>query len=430
MKSAEMTERRPVEFPDLPSRVEVIDCTLRDGEQTPGVWFTVQEKVELAALLARAGVAVLDAGFPASSESEVEALQEMHHLNLSARIGATARPLKRDIDAAARAKADEVFLFFPTSDLRIHETLGVDRARARAMVREGAEEAASRGLGVNIVFEDATRSDFGLLLQVLGDVATSVPVQRVVVADTVGCSVPQTIEPFVRALRAHVPSGTAVCAHTHNDYGLATATTVSAVIGGAAAVTCTVNGIGERAGNADLAETVAALEHLLGVPHGIDPTMLPTLSRTIERLTGIFCSPIKPVTGFNVFRHESGIHVDAMLKDRRSYEHLPASWVGRTHEYVLGKNSGTSLLRLLLEENAVIHDDELLRDLLQYVQDETMARSKSELARAHHAKSAFEEVVLAGVSPALLLSRLLKKESGFFGIAQKHSTAPPIKDVG
>lgn len=429
--SDELKRELRATFPDAPATVEIIDCTLRDGEQTPGVWFTVEEKVELAAMLSRAGVALLDAGFPASSDAEVEALQEMRRQGLSARIAATARPVRRDIEAAVRANAQEVFLFFPTSDLRMRETLGVDRAGAQLKLREGVEEAAGRGLGVNIVFEDATRSDLGFLTEILHDILRTAPVRRVVVADSVGCALPQTIEASVRKLRGRLPATTAVCIHGHNDYGLATATTVSAVIGGASAVTCTVNGIGERAGNADLAETVAALEHLLGIQHTVDPKALPALSSAVEQLTGIFCSATKPVTGFNVFRHESGIHVDAMLKNRRAYEHLPAGWVGRSHEYVLGKNSGTSLVRRLLQEAGIACSDELVHDLLGFVQTTTTSRPKSELSRAQHAKTAFAEVALAGVSPALVLSRAMKKVSGSFRIDEAVPSSPELaKEIG
>jgi isopropylmalate/homocitrate/citramalate synthase len=393
-------------YPRMPRKVEIIDTTLRDGEQSPGVWFTPEEKLELAALLAGAGVAVLDAGFPASSPREIELLQEMRRRQLPIRIGATARTTKGDVLAVAESRADDIFLFFPMSDLRIRQTLGVDRDRAREMLRTAAVEAAGRGLAVTIVFEDASRSDPALLMRAISDVIKQVSVRRVIPADSVGCAVPGTMARLVETLLQHLPPETAVSAHTHNDFGLATANTLSAVMAGASSVTCTVNGIGERAGNADLAELVASFEHLLGVEHGVNPLHLGKLSAEVARMSGLHMSPTKPVTGANVFRHESGVHVDAILKEQRSYEHLPASWVGRRHEFILGKNSGKSLVRQIIVERGGACDDVAAAEILHQAKLELEQRSKAEHDRAYNAKLAFEHGALSGVDPSRVMSWL------------------------
>ncbi|MGC7102119.1 LeuA family protein [Amycolatopsis lurida] len=333
-----------------PGWVETIDCTLRDGEQAPGVAFTIAEKLEIATALSDAGVDVLDAGFPGSGAAEVETLQELHRQGLKAKIGATARPFPGDVAAADAAHADEVFLFMPTSDIRIEKTLGTTRSRAADFLVAGAENVVSCGMGLNVVFEDATRARPEFLLETTERIAGAVPVRRVIIADTVGCATPDSMSALVRRFLGAFAGSLVVCPHCHNDFGLATANTLQAVLAGCTSLTCTVNGLGERAGNADLAEVAAALGHLHGIGHGIDLTALPALAELVERRSGVHTSFTKPVTGLNVFRHESGVHVDAMLKSTDSYEFLPSDAIGRRTEFVLGKHSGRALVHTLLGE--------------------------------------------------------------------------------
>ncbi|ACY16973.1 LeuA family protein [Haliangium ochraceum] len=405
-----MTTKQPND--KLIKPVEIIDCTLRDGEQAPGVWLTVQEKLALAKLLSQAGVDVLDAGFPASSPADMEAMQEMVAAGLRARIAATARPLARDIVAAEMANAHEVFMFLPTSALRMEQTLGITRDQAISLFCSGAEEVCSRGMTLNLVFEDATRSRPEMLTEIVRQVHAQADVRRVILADTVGCAIPAAMEALTRTVRSEIDADIVVTPHCHNDFGLAVANTLAAVSGGAGAVTCTVNGIGERAGNADLAETVAGLSLLLQREHGVDPHQLVALQEAVEIATGIHQSPTKPVTGINVFRHESGIHVDGMLKDPRSYEFLPASWVGRRSEYILGKHSGTSLIRRLAHMAGLDCDEHTASLLLAEVKAATQQRDKSEHQRAFQLKQAFEAVALSGISPFTVLLRLRQGVSG------------------
>jgi isopropylmalate/homocitrate/citramalate synthase len=399
-------------YPELPKRVEVIDCTLRDGEQAPGVWFSVDEKLALASQLSAAGVDLLDAGFPASSEVEVETLQALRGQGLTARIGATARPVTSDIMAAERARAHEVFLFMPTSELRLRETLGVTTKQARQLFRRGAEEVLARGMALNLVLEDATRADRASLLRTVEALRPHVAIARLVICDTVGCAHPAGMHALIRALDGALDGEVALCVHTHNDFGMAGANTLAAVAAGARAITCTVNGIGERAGNADLAECAAALTHIYGVEHGIDPHRLAALSHAVELGSGIHMSPIKPVTGSNVYRHESGVHVDAMLKNAQSYEFLPASWSGRRSEYVLGKHSGGSLVRHLLERAGLAAPDERVQELLQEVKATAIARDKLEHRRAFSAHESFTRACLSGIDPATLLALAQRRIAG------------------
>jgi isopropylmalate/homocitrate/citramalate synthase len=390
----------------MPGTVEVIDCTLRDGEQTPGVWFTVAEKVQLALLLDDAGISVLDAGFPAASPADMEAMQEMRASGVRAKLGATARPVPQDIAAAGKANADEVFMFMPTSDLRLKETLGITRNEAARTMRAGVDEIVGHGMAASVVFEDATRADPEYMIRLVNDVCEPGTVSRLILADSVGCAHPNSMRLLVRTLAAELDPSIAISIHAHNDYGLATANALAAIEAGARSLSVTVNGIGERAGNADLAECLAAMTHLHGIEHGVDARKLPGLSRFVERVSGIHMSATKPVTGFNVYRHESGVHVDSMLKNTRSYEELPPAWTGSERDYVFGKHSGASLVRHVLSTANPPRDvdDMLARRVVESVKQIVEERDKNRHEEAFEAKQAFTETALAGVPSEVVIA--------------------------
>jgi isopropylmalate/homocitrate/citramalate synthase/aspartate/tyrosine/aromatic aminotransferase len=386
----------------LPESVEIIDCTLRDGEQAAGVWFTVDEKIRLARLLDQAGVAVLDAGFPAAAEAEVEVLQELRAAGLRTAIGATARALPSDVAACERARAQEVFMFLATSDIRLR-TLGLTRAQVHSQLRAGAEEVLARGMALNIVAEDAYRTDARFLIELINGLR-DLPIRRAVLCDTVGAAFPQAIEHVFATVHDAIDRSVTLCMHCHNDFGMAVANTLAGVLGGARAVTCTVNGVGERAGNADLAEIVAALTHVFGIEHGINPAYLALTSEEVERMSGIHMSALKPVVGSNVYSHESGVHVHGMLKDPRTYEFLPAAWTGRRSRIVLGKHSGVSSIEHVLRERGMpVGDDEQLRNLLERVKRDGSRRSKERHAESHMAAVESRDALLAGVDPEVVV---------------------------
>jgi isopropylmalate/homocitrate/citramalate synthase len=405
MFSNDVGRRKELQFrhAHLPARVDIIDCTLRDGEQTAGVWFTPEEKLAIGRLLDGLGVAVLDAGFPASCPEEIEVLQELRRAGLRARVAATARPVAGDVRAAHAAQAQEVFLFLPTSAIRL-ASLGFTRAEAERRLRAGAEEVLSWGMDLNVVAEDAWRTDRSWLTRLLEGLL-SLPVRRFVLCDTVGAAFPQEMETFVADLVHRFEDQVEFCMHCHNDFGLATANSLAGVLGGARSVSCTVNGIGERAGNADLAEVVAALEHLFEVEHGIEPSLLSEVATEVERASGIHTSPLKPVTGTNVYSHESGVHVDGLLADARCYEFLPAAWSGRTSRVVLGKHSGASSVTHVLGQSApsaaaAVAD---VRALVQRLKAESRRRSKGNYGEAHARHRVFSSAALAGIDPAWLV---------------------------
>jgi len=384
--------------------IEFVDCTLRDGEQAPGVWFTVEEKVAIAQALDAAGVDVLDAGFPAASGDDVEAMQELNRLDLRVEVAATARPLKADVAAAVRARADGLFMFLPVSDQHLENKLKMSRPRSLDLLRRGLEAAAEAGLPVSFVAEDSSRADPGWLCEVV-EVAMSYQPRRVVLCDTVGAALPHQMGALVERVQ-RVTGDIPICLHCHNDFGLAAASTLEGVRAGARSVSCTVNGLGERAGNADLAEVSAALKHLMNHRVTIDPKALGPLSARVELASGVICSPLKPVTGWNVYAHESGVHVDGMLKDARNYEQLPSAWSGGQTRYVLGKHSGTNLLRAILVEEGIMLDDAQLARLLGRVKRWATQRGKAEHHLARERLQRFQSEQLAGVSRPQILELL------------------------
>lgn len=386
--------------------IEIIDCTLRDGEQAPGVWFSVEEKINLARLLSGAGVNLLDAGFPAMGGADKEAMQAMKHAGIQAKIAATARPLPRDIIAAEEALADEVFLFMPTSKERIEKTLCISIDDFYNTFQTGAEDACSRGLGINIVCEDATRTNPSFIIGLVERLANSVPINRLILADSVGCAFPESMKALFRIFKEELPSDIQLCTHCHNDFGLATANTLAAIEAGARSVTCTVNSIGERAGNADLAEVTAALSLLFNYQHSIKPKKLPYISDYVECISGFITAPNKPVTGKNVFRHESGVHVDSMLKDKNSYEFLPSSWLGRKTEFIFGKHTGSSLIEYLLKNEGVECSESMKAELLSFVKEFTRSKTKKAHYEMKFAADRFFEDHLSGVDSNDILAEI------------------------
>jgi isopropylmalate/homocitrate/citramalate synthase len=273
-------------------------------------------------------------------------------------------------------------------------------------MRSGVDEVLGEGMGLNVVFEDATRADPAHLVRLVDDLCAPGAVSRLVLADSVGCAHPASMRALVRALAERLDPDIAICTHAHNDYGLATANTLAAVEAGARSITCTVNGIGERAGNADLAECLAALTHLYGVRHGVRADRLPELAAFVERASGIHMSATKPVTGYNVYRHESGVHVDSMLKDTRSYEVLPPAWTGRERGYVVGKHSGAAVIRHILSQADPPRDvdEDTARLLVDLVKRTVENGDKSQHEQAYAAREAFTASALAGVPPHVVVT--------------------------
>ncbi len=346
--------------------MRIFDTTLRDGEQTPGVSLTVEEKIEIARKLDEFGVDTVEAGFPVASEGEFEAVKAIAGEGLDAEICGLARCVKRDIDAAIDADVDCVHVFIATSDIHLKYKLEMSREEVLERAVNGVEYAKDHGVTVEFSAEDATRTDRDYLLEVY-KATVEAGADRVNVPDTVGVMTP----PEMYRLAAEVVDvvDVPVSVHCHNDFGMAVANSLAAVEAGAEQVHVTVNGIGERAGNAALEQVVMALKALYGVEMDVKTEMLVELSRLVERLTGVVVPPNTPIVGENAFAHESGIHSHGVIKKAETYEPIRPEDVGHKRRIVLGKHAGRHAIEKKLEEMGIEVTEEQLDEIVRRVKE-------------------------------------------------------------
>ncbi|HVF20918.1 MAG TPA: UbiA family prenyltransferase [Mycobacteriales bacterium] len=369
-RSAPVTYTAPVspERPSttLPPRIVISDTTLRDGEQMPGVAFSAHDKLILAHALDAAGVAVLEAGFPAVSEDEADAVRQIAAAGLNAVVQALARPVAADVDAAVRAGAASIAVFAGTSEAHVHNKLRTTHRDLRRRVAAAVTRAKAAGCTVVFAAEDATRTPLADLLAMYA-AAVDAGADAVGLADTAGVATPERLAELVHAIAGFCPVPLGV--HCHDDLGLATANSLAALHAGASAVQCSVAGIGERAGNAALEQVVLALEVGYGHPTGIDLTALPALAGHVARLTGHPVPATAPVVGAHAFTHESGLHVDGVTRDPSTYEPYPPELVGAERRVVLGKHSGSSAVRAALAARGVGADARTVDDVLAWLKE-------------------------------------------------------------
>ncbi|MCX8166294.1 MAG: 2-isopropylmalate synthase [Candidatus Micrarchaeota archaeon] len=327
-------------------RVYLLDTTLRDGEQTPGIVLTKDQKVLIAKKLDELGIDIIEGGTAIASKGEQEALQSMVKEKLNSEIASFCRILTKDIEAAITAEVDSICLTFPSSDLHITKKLNKTREQVKTMVYDCIEFAKSHGLIVHLLAEDGSRADLDFLLEVFKG-AEALKVNSLTVCDTVGILSPEKTQDIYNRLskELQVPLGI----HCHNDLGLALANTLSAIRANARLAHGTMNGLGERTGNTAMEEIAMALKLF----YNIDTLKLEKIyeaSKLIEGLTKFEIPINKPLIGKNVFTHESGIHVDGILKDSKMYEPFSPELLGRKRQIMLGKLSGIKTVKLKLEE--------------------------------------------------------------------------------
>jgi len=341
-------------------RIKIFDTTLRDGEQSPGCSMNLSEKLVLARQLAKLGVDVIEAGFAIASEGDFEAVKAIAAEVREPVICGLARTGRADLERAGqaleRAARPRIHTFIATSDIHLEHKLRLSRERVLEEVDRAVQQALGYSDDVEFSAEDATRSDWAFLVQVFGT-AIAAGARTLNVPDTVGYTTPDEFAALIRHLREHVPGieRARLSAHCHDDLGLSVANSLAAVRAGARQVECTVNGIGERAGNTAMEEVVMAIRTRPDAYAGVHTTVrteeiYPT-SRLLSSIIGVAVQPNKAIVGANAFAHEAGIHQDGVLKAAITYEIMTPRSIGRpSNELVLGKHSGRHAFRERLAE--------------------------------------------------------------------------------
>ena len=348
-------------------KVRVFDTTLRDGEQTPGISLSPDQKLAIAKKLDALGVDAIEAGFPVISEGELKAVKMITGAGLSCEIAGLARTRKEDIDAAVAGGLDYIHTFIATSDIHLEYKLKMTRDQALENAIEAVEYGKSRGLQVEFSAEDATRTDREFLKKVFGAVAQA-GADRIDIPDTVGYSTPEYIAEITKdAIEA---TKLPVSVHCHNDFGLAVANALSGIHAGAQCAHVTINGIGERAGNASLEEFSMALQCL---PYeekyetNIRSELIYDTSRYVSKIVGIQVQPNKAIVGDNAFGHESGIHTHGVLNNPLTYEPISPELVGRKRWLHVGKHAGIHGMNAMLEEYGISPTPDQSKQILEKV---------------------------------------------------------------
>ncbi len=405
----------------MPDKLVIFDTTLRDGEQAPGFSMRIDEKVRMATQLERLGVDLIEAGFPIASEADAEAVRQVAGVVREPVIAALARCAPGDIDRAAWALAparrSRIHTFIATSDLHLSRKLRMTHEQCLDAAVSAVRRARTFTDDVEFSAEDATRSQRDYLCRVI-EAVIAAGATTINLPDTVGYSTPDEIAEFFRDVMTRVPNahGAVFSAHCHDDLGLAAANTLSAIGAGVRQVECTINGIGERAGNASLEEIIMAMHvrpDRLPLATGIVTRELYPSSQLLTELTGEAVQSNKAIVGRNAFAHEAGIHQDGMLKDRRTYEIMRPEDVGVPQTtLVLGKHSGRHAVQKRCEQLGLTlsrHDlDEVYRRMVALADAKKVVSDQDLMAIA---------VAVSGIAPPPDARDAATQEAGYgFGV--------------
>lgn len=347
--------------------VRIFDTTLRDGEQSPRTSFSYDDKREIAAVLDEMGTHVIEAGFPVNSDAEFESVADIAESTSVTTCG-LARVVEEDIEAALDSGVEMVHVFASTSDVQLEDSMHATREEAKERSVEAVERANEAGVEVMFSPMDATRTDGDYLVEVI-EAVSDAGVDWINIPDTCGVATPTRFGDLIETVCSHTDARVDV--HTHDDFGLASANALAGFENGAAQAQVSVNGIGERAGNAAYEEVVMSAESLYGIESGIDTTRITELSRVVERASDIDTPGNKPIVGENAFSHESGIHAAGVIENSDTFEPgvMTPEMVGAKRQLVLGKHTGTHSVRERLREAGFRPTDDEVRECTRRVKD-------------------------------------------------------------
>jgi len=369
--------------------VLIHDTTLRDGEQMPGVVFSFEEKLNLAEKFIDFGVDLIDI-MPAVSKTEFRLTKSLTDFYPD-KISASCRLKKEDVDLTMKSGAKRITLFTPLSDIHLERKLRISREENVRRSEEMIDYVKSHGLLVDFACEDSTRADMDYLLSFIKNVENKV--EMFFVADTLGCLTPKSTFDFISEIKQNCKCK--ISLHVHNDFGLATANTLEGIRAGANVFSGTFTGIGERAGNTPIEEVCIALKFLHGMDMNVRYEKLTKICRLVEKFSGIKLQRHKPVVGTNVFSHESGIHVDGIIKNPKTYEYFDPIIVGQKRRLLLGKHSGKSLLRYVLK--GYVSEDKIaeILDRIKSISEHGIINAENEFAANPRNKEDHQKILEA-----------------------------------
>ncbi|MBN9645856.1 homocitrate synthase [Terrisporobacter glycolicus] len=355
--------------------IKIVDTTLRDGEQTAGVAFANHEKVTIAQTLSDMGIDQLEVGIPTMGGDEKATIKAICKRNLNSSIMAWNRAVITDIEQSIDCGVDAVAISLSVSDIHIEHKLKKSRQWVLDNMYNAVTYAKKNGLYISVNGEDASRADTDFLIEFI-NLAKEAGADRFRYCDTVGVMEPFTIRDTIEKI--HKATNFDIEMHTHNDFGMATANAIAGIVGGANHIGVTVNGLGERAGNAALEEVIMALKFVYGYETDIDTTKFREISKYVSQASGRQLPDWKAIVGINMFRHESGIHADGAMKNPKNYEAFDPSEVGLERQIVIGKHSGKAAIVNKFEEYSIDLSQEEAEAMLELVR-QTSVRMKRNL---------------------------------------------------
>ncbi|MBS7615549.1 2-isopropylmalate synthase [Candidatus Bathyarchaeota archaeon] len=346
--------------------IRIFDTTLRDGEQTPGVSLTPEQKLEIAVQLDKLGVDVIEAGFPSSSEGEQKAVKSIVAAGLKAEVCCLTRTKRDDLDIAISCNPDSIHTFVSTSEVQMKYALNMAPEQVIKAAVDSVQYIKDHGLVCEFSPMDATRTDLAFLKKIC-KAAEEAGADRINIPDTVGIMEPYSMEKLIRELKAVVKTSLSV--HCHNDFGLAVANSLAGVVGGASQVHVAVNGLGERAGNASLEEVVMGLHLIYKKRTRVNTQLIYNTSRLVSRLTGVIIQPNKAIVGENAFSHESGVHTRGVTVEPLTFEPFSPEVVGRRRRLIAGKLAGKHGIKAELDELGLHPNEEQLMKIVSRVKE-------------------------------------------------------------